>query len=203
MARPSSDVAFTPAVKAQQARAGSRDQYARMEAMRGWPTTITPELRKTLAEARSCYLATANAEGQPYVQHRGGPAGFLKPIDDDTIGFPDYRGNKQFITAGNLSENPRAFLFLMDYARQQRVKIWGEARVVEGDEALMAKLADPTYRAAPERAILFKIAAWDRNCPQHIPRLVPVEDAARIISTLEQRIAALEAENARLRAQSP
>ncbi|MGQ0457717.1 MAG: pyridoxamine 5'-phosphate oxidase family protein [Hyphomicrobium sp.] len=189
-----SEVAFTEAVQAEQKRHGSRGQYEQV----GWPTTITPDLAAALAETPSCYLGTASADGQPYIQHRGGPPGFLKAIDETTIAFADYRGNRQYITTGNLSENPRAFLFLMDYARQRRIKIWGEARIVEDDDALLSKVMDPAYRAAPERAVLFSVKAWDKNCPQHIPRLLHIDDVAAAIRGLEMRVAELEAENARL-----
>lgn len=195
-----SDVAFTPSVKAEQERHGSRKQYRRMETEHGWSSAITPELAKFIAGMRSFYLATASAEGQPYIQHRGGPAGFLKVIDETTLAFADYRGNRQYITAGNLAENPRAYIFLMDYAHRVRVKIWGEAKVVEDDPALLEGLVDPAYGAVPERAIVFSVKAWDRNCPQHIPRLIPVEDAAAAFAGLEQRVASLEAENAELKA---
>jgi len=176
MARTPSDVAFTPSVKAEQVRHGSREQYRRMEERGGWQSTITPDLAAFIASMRSFYLGTSSAEGQPYIQHRGGPPGFLKVLDPGTLGFADYRGNRQYITAGNLAENPRAFIFLMDYARRIRIKLWGEARVVEGDESLLARLRDPGYRAVPERAILFAVKAWDRNCAQHIPTLVPAEE---------------------------
>ena len=131
----SSDVAFTPAVKAIQAKRGSREQYAKMEARGGWRTTVTADLAQFLAEARSFYLATANAEGQPYIQHRGGPPGFLRVIDERTLGFADFKGNRQYITTGNLAENPKAYIFVMDYAHRRRVKLWGRARVVEDDPA--------------------------------------------------------------------
>jgi predicted pyridoxine 5'-phosphate oxidase superfamily flavin-nucleotide-binding protein len=147
-----------------------------MEEHGGWQSAITPDLARFIAGMRSFYLGTASADGQPYIQHRGGPPGFLKVLDPGTLGFADYRGNRQYITAGNLAENPRAFIFLMDYARRIRIKIWGEARVVEGDDALMGRLRDPDYRALPERAIVFTVKAWDRNCSQHIPALVPIED---------------------------
>src|SRR5712692_1427013 len=137
---PSSDVAFTPSVKAVQERRGSRSGYRKMEERGGWQTRVTPDLAAFLAERDSAYLATANAAGQPYVQHRGGPKGFIRVLDDRTLAFADYVGNRQYITAGNLAENNRAFLFLMDYAHQRRIKIWGTARVVENDPALMAKL---------------------------------------------------------------
>ncbi len=124
----SSDVAFTPAVKSIQSRNGSRQAYARMEEAGGWETEISEELAAFLADQTSCFLATANAAGQPYIQYRGGPAGFLKVLDAHTIGFADFRGNRQFITLGNLVENPKVHLFLIDYANQRRIKVWGEAR---------------------------------------------------------------------------
>ena len=176
MGRPVSDVAFTPAVKAEQLKRGSREQYARMEQSRGWPDTITADLAAVLAETRSIYLGTASADGQPYIQHRGGPPGFLKVLDDSTIGFADYVGNRQYITLGNLAENPHAFMFVMDYTRQRRVKLWGRARVVENDDALLAMLLPDQKNLIGERSILFTVEAWDRNCRQHIPRLVPFED---------------------------
>lgn len=202
MATPSSDIAFTPSVKAQQALRGSRRQYERMEKLRGWPSTITPDLAAQIMDARSFYLATANAEGQPYIQHRGGPTGFLHILDDKRIAFADYAGNKQYITIGNLTENAKAYIFIMDYVNQRRVKLWGTAKVVEDDEALLSQLIDPDYRAKPERAIVFTVEAWDRNCPQHIPRMLPFEDVAEAIGRLQTRIADLEAANAKLRESS-
>ncbi|HEX2841543.1 pyridoxamine 5'-phosphate oxidase family protein [Hyphomicrobium sp.] len=199
MARYVSDVAFTPAVKAEQVRHGSRRQYERMENSKGWANVVTPDLAAVLAEARSFYLGTANAEGQPYIQHRGGSPGFLKVIDEHTLGFADLAGNRQYITAGNLSENPRAFIFVMDYARRRRVKIWGRARVVENDDELLSSLRPSQGNAIAERAILFEIEAWDRNCPQHIPQLVPIEDVEAAILKLQGRIAELESEVERLR----
>jgi uncharacterized protein len=193
-----SDVAFSPAVKAVQERRGSRAHYARMEQTRGWQSTVTPELAAFLAERDSFYMATANAAGQPYIQHRGGPKGFLRVIDGRTLGFADFRGNRQYITAGNLAENDRAFIFLMDYAQQQRIKIWGRARVVEDDKALIASLHAPDYAGKPEAAILFTIEAWDANCRQHIPQLFAAADVAEAVGRLQTRIAELEAELARL-----
>lgn len=194
-----SDVAFTPAVKAVQERRGSRRQYARMETTRGWQNTVTEDLAAFIAERNSFYLATANAEGQPYIQHRGGPKGFLRVLDDKTLAFADFKGNRQYITTGNLADNDRAFIFLMDYAHRQRIKIWGRARVVEGDDALINKLLVPGYKAKPEQAVVFTVEAWDSNCPQHIPQLFAAEDVAAAIDRLQARIAELEAEVARLR----
>ncbi len=198
---PSSDVAFTPAVKAIQTRKGSRHGYARMEQGGGWQTAVTPELEQFIAAQSSFYMATVNADGQPYIQHRGGPPGFLRVIDANTLAFVDYAGNKQYISQGNLSENSKAHLFLMDYAHRQRIKIWGTATVVEGDVALVARLMPRGYAAKPEQVILFTITAWDANCPQHIPVLL---DAAQVSAALEARdrkIEELEAELAQLRAE--
>ncbi len=196
---PSSDVAFTPAVKAVQERKGSRRGYRRMEEKGGWRTKVTPDLAAFLAERDSAYLATASRDGQPYVQHRGGPKGFIRVLDEGTLGFADYAGNRQYITAGNLAENDRAFLFLVDYARQRRIKIWGGAKVVENDPELIARLMPEGYPARPEQAILFTVAAWDTNCPQHIPQKLDAADVAAAVERLQRRIGELETENARLR----
>ncbi len=198
-----SDVAFTPAVKAIQARKGSRSAYARMEQGRGWQTEVTPELQVWLANLNSFYLATANALGQPYIQHRGGPVGFLKVLDAHTLAFADFTGNRQYISSGNLAENPQAFLFTMDYAQRQRIKLWGRARVVEGDEALLERLADPLYEAQPEQAIVFELSAWDANCPQHIPQKFDAADVEHALRTRDARIQSLEQELAQLRAARP
>jgi predicted pyridoxine 5'-phosphate oxidase superfamily flavin-nucleotide-binding protein len=200
MSRPTSDVAFTPAVKAAQERLGSRAQYEAMERGRGWQSTITPELAEVLAMARSFYLGTASAAGQPYIQHRGGPPGFLRALGAQTIGFADFLGNRQYITAGNLSENPRAFILLMDYARRRRVKLWGTARIVEDDDDLLASLRPAQGHIKVERSIVFTIEAWDKNCPQHIPQLVAVEDVEEAVLALQKRIAELEGELRSLKA---
>lgn len=193
---PTSDIAFTDAVKALQTERGSRAAYARMEQRGGFRSAITPELIAFLATTDTAFLATANAAGQPYAQHRGGPPGFIRAIDHKTLGFADFTGNRQYITAGNLVENSRAFLFLIDYASRQRVKLWGKARVSH-DPALIANLMPDGYRAEPEQAILFEVTAWDRNCPQHIP----VKHGLATLAALHDRIAELEAENAALAAQ--
>ena len=191
---PASDIAFTPAVKTIQARKGSRETYAKVEARGGWRTEIDEDLAARLADTDSFYFATATADGQPYIQHRGGPKGFVKILDKSTIAFADYSGNRQYITQGNLSENPRAYIFAMDYAHRRRVKIWGEARVVEDDPALLQALMPKDYRARPEQVVLFKIAAWDTNCPQHIPQKFDADDVAAALAMRDARIAALEAE---------
>jgi predicted pyridoxine 5'-phosphate oxidase superfamily flavin-nucleotide-binding protein len=188
-----SDVAFTDSVKRIQAERGSRRSYERIErSMGGFPDMITPELAAYIAERDSIYLATANAGGQPYIQHRGGPPGFLKVLDPHTLAFADFAGNKQYITTGNLAENERAFLFLMNYAEGERIKIWGRARVVTNDAALLARLADDAYHARVEQAIVFDVEAWNANCPQHIPRLVRATEVAETTSALRRRIAYLE-----------
>jgi uncharacterized protein len=196
----SSDVAFTPTVKAVQARKGSRASYRRLEEKGGWQSRITPELADFIQTQTSIFLATANAEGQPYIQHRGGPAGFLRVLDHKTIGFADFAGNRQYITQGNLADNPKAHLFLIDYAHKQRLKIWGEARVVENDDALTAQLMPQGYRARPEQVILFTVSAWDANCPQHIPQRFEAADVAAVLAERDSRIEALQAEIKRLRA---
>lgn len=196
---PTSDVAFTPTVKAIQTRKGSRASYAKLERRGGWESRVTPELAEFLVERGSFYLATASADGRPYVQHRGGPRGFLRVLDEHTLAFADFRGNRQYISLGNLAENDRAFLFLMDYARRRRVKIWGRARVVEGDLSLLERLSDPAYEARPEQAIVFEIEAWDTNCPQHIPQRIDAADVRTAIDELQGRISVLEDENRTLR----
>ena len=195
-----SDVAFTPAVKSIQARKGSREAYAHAE-KKGWRTEIDDNLAAFLADANSFYLATASADGQPYIQHRGGPKGFIKVLDSHTLAFTDFAGNRQYITQGNLSENPKAYLFVMDYAHRRRVKIWGEARVVEDDPALKEQLMPRGYKARPEQVILLKITAWDTNCPQHIPQKFDAADVASALAARDARIAELEAELATLQGQ--
>jgi predicted pyridoxine 5'-phosphate oxidase superfamily flavin-nucleotide-binding protein len=194
----SSDVAFTPAVKAVQARKGSREAYAHVEQKGGWRTEIDENLAAFLSESNSIYFATASADGQPYIQHRGGPKGFVRILDKNTIAFADYSGNRQYITQGNLTENVKAQLFVMDYAHRRRVKIWGEARVVDDDPALLKSLMPQGYKARPEQVILFRISAWDTNCPQHIPQKFDAADVAAALSPRDARIAELEAEVARL-----
>jgi predicted pyridoxine 5'-phosphate oxidase superfamily flavin-nucleotide-binding protein len=194
-----SDVAFTHTVKAIQHRKGSRSAYARMERGGSWEQSITDELKAEIEAQTSVFLATANSQGQPYIQHRGGPAGFLQVLDEHTIGFADFAGNRQYITQGNLEENPKAHLFLIDYVNRRRIKIWGTARVVEGDEALLRLLMPAGYRARPEQVMLFTVAAWDVNCPQHIPQRLEIAEVEAAIKSRDQRIATLEAEVERLR----
>ena len=190
------DVLFSDAVKAEQARLGSRPMFEGRE----WKTEITDDLRQFLGVIDTFFLATASADGRPYIQHRGGPPGFLKTIGTHTLAFADFAGNRQYITISNLAGNDRAYLFLLDFANRQRVKVWGRARVVEDDPALMERLVDPSYRARPERAILFTIEAWDINCSQHITERFTQPEVALAAAGLRERIVALEAENAQLRA---
>jgi uncharacterized protein len=197
-----SDAAFSPAVKAIQARKGSREAYAHVEETRGWRTEVDDNLASFLSETTSFYLSTASADGQPYIQHRGGPKGFIKVLDKNTLAFADFAGNQQFITQGNLSENPKAHIFIMDYAHRRRVKIWGEAKIVEDDPALTRSLMPQGYRARPEQVIMFKIKAWDTNCPQHIPQKFDAADVAAALASRDTRIAELEAELARVKGEA-
>lgn len=198
-----SDIAFTPTVKSFQEKYGSRRAYARMEEGEGWETRITPDVAAFIAAQTSAFLGTANADGQPYIQHRGGPPGFLHVLDDKTIAFADLRGNRQYITTGNLAENAKAHLFLIDYANQQRVKLWGEARVVDDDPALFDKLAAPADRSRVERAIVFTVKAWDANCPKYIPQRFEAADVQRALESRDRRIAELEREVAQLKSAKP
>jgi hypothetical protein len=189
-----SDIAFTPSVKAVQSRLGSRAGYARMEERGGWNSRVTPQLAEFLAERDSFYLGTATADGQPYIQHRGGPQGFLKVVDDRTLAFADFSGNKQYISMGNLDDNAQAFLFLMDYQHRRRIKIWGRAEFVEDDPQLLEAVSDPDYRGRPQRVLKFHVEAWDVNCPQHIRPRFTEEEIAPLIEELQQRIKSLEAQ---------
>jgi len=193
-----SDVAFTPTVKAWQERFGSRGAYQRLEEQGNWETQITPDLAAFLAERDSFYLGSASAEGQPYIQHRGGPKGFLRVLNPSTLAFADLRGNKQYISMGNLSDNDRVHLFVMDYPNRQRVKIWGRATLVEQDPALMAQLVDASAPGRPERAVVIHVETWDISCPQHITPRYTQAQMAPTLSRLRQRIAELEARVAEL-----
>ncbi len=198
-----SDIAFTPAVKAIQSRKGSRRLYERVEKRGSWQTSITPELKAFVEEQRSVFLATASKDGQPTIQHRGGPPGFLKVLDEKTLAFVDFAGNRQYITLGNLSENPKASLLLIDYAHRSRIKIWGTASVVDGDEKLIAALMPQGYSARPEQVILFVVETWDVNCPQHIPQRFEADDVSALLAKRDKRIHELEAELEQLKQSSP
>lgn len=195
----SSDVAFTPAVKAVQTQKGSRHAYARMEQSGAWETAITAEAKAFIEAQTSVFLATASAAGQPYIQHRGGPAGFLHVLDEQSIGFVDFSGNRQFISSGNLSENSQAHLFLIDYAQRRRIKIWGQARIVEASAERIAQMMPAGYKAQAEQVILFAVSAWAENCQKHIPQRFEASDVALAVAERDQRIQQLEAEIGRLR----
>ncbi len=197
---PTSDVAFSASVKAVQTQRGSREMFQRMEAQGGFRNEISDDLAAVLAEIDTAYLVTASADAQPYAQHRGGPKGFIRILGPQTLGFADYAGNRQYISIGNLAENEKAFLFLMDYAHRRRIKIWGRARVVTDDRDLINKLMPAAYRAKPDQAILFEVEAWDINCPQHIPQKLNADDVAAAVARLQARITALETETADLTA---
>lgn len=197
--KPISDILFSPTVKVWQEKKGSRTAYARMEEKGGFRDTVDDYLAEFIGERDSFYLGTVSADGQPYIQHRGGKKGFLKILDDKTLGFADFRGNKQYISSGNLEDNSKAYIFLMDYAAKRRIKIWGEARVVEDDPALMKKLMDEDYRAVPEQAMIFTITAWDINCPQHIPRKFGEAEIEEILEPFREQISKLEKELSELK----
>ncbi len=200
--RPSpAEVMFSPAVRAEQERLGSRRLFQRMEREGGFRREMTDDLMAFLAERDSAYLATASANGQPYIQHRGGPKGFMKPLSLQRLGFADFSGNRQYVTVGNLSENPKAFLFLIDYATQTRVKIWGRLSVIEDQPDLIQQLAMPGYPARIERALLFDLEAWDVNCKQHIPARYDEAIMKQVVDKLTLQIAALEAELERVKAE--
>ena len=195
-----SDIAFSPTVKAEQEKRGSRTGYARMAQDKDWRNTITDDLKAFIGERDSFYLATSSKEGQPYIQHRGGPKGLPRVLDERRLAFADFAGNRQYISVGNLAENDRAYIFLMDYANRRRIKIWGRAEVIEDDGELLARLTPEEYKARPERAFVFTVTAWDVNCPQHI---TPRHDEAlvgRVTEKLTARVSELEAENTRLKA---
>ena len=187
-----SDIAFTPAVKELQKKYNSRNSYARMEVNGGWQSEITPQLKQFLNGLDSFYLGTSNTDGQPYIQHRGGPKGFLKVLDKKRLVFADYSGNKQYISTGNLSENNKGFIFLMDYPNRTRIKIWGTINVIFDDKELLDSLSDSSYRARLERAMIFTVDAWDANCPQHIKQRFTSEDIDKITKPLLSKIKELE-----------
>lgn len=186
------DLAYSKSVKTMQQHLGARDRNAELE--RGSRNTdVTEGLSAYLAERTSILVATASKSGWPYVQHRGGPKGFVRTLDRNTIAFADYPGNKQYITLGNLAENPKATILAIDYAERQRVKIWGEAALVEDDRELLDALMPPGSATYLTRAIRFRVLAWDINCPSHIPRLFTLEEVEAASKRMLDRIAELEA----------
>ncbi|AOY79850.1 MULTISPECIES: pyridoxamine 5'-phosphate oxidase family protein [Moorena] len=198
MARQFTNIAFTPGVKNAQTRYGSREIYDQF-AKRGISTdTLTAKETEFIAARDSFYMGTVNSNGWPYIQFRGGPKGFLKVLDDKTLGFVDFQGNLQYISVGNLSESDRVFLFLMDYAHRRRLKIWGRAQVIDNDPQLLNQLADPNYQAELGRVFIIKVEAFDWNCPQHIPIRYSEEEFAQMKASLEARIQELEKQLAQL-----
>ncbi len=204
MKRPISEIAFTSTVKATQEKRGSRASYAKLE-QRGeqgpWRDVVTPDLAQYIAERDSLYLGTASADGQPYIQYRGGPKGFLKVLDEHTLAFADFAGNAQYISLGNLSENNKAYIFLMDYPNHHRVKIWGTAEFIEDDPELLQQVVDADYKARPERVLRFHLKAWSPNCTQHIKERFTIEEMVPRVEKLQQCFAELEATIASLRKQ--
>jgi predicted pyridoxine 5'-phosphate oxidase superfamily flavin-nucleotide-binding protein len=195
-----SDIIFPPRVREEQERRGSREAYEAREHKRPYRDEVRPDLEAFLATIDTAFLGTVSRDGRPYIQHRGGPKGFIKAIDRKTLAFADFAGNRQYITIANLAENDKAYLFLLDLASRQRVKIWGRARVIEDDPALLASLVDKTYRARPERAIVFTVEAWDTDCQSHITARFSETEIKQATAVLVRRIADLEAELAALKA---
>ena len=194
-----SDIAFTESIKEIQARKGSREAYAKVDTKGGWSDEISDDLTAIIETRDSFYLGTASADGQPYIQHRGGKAGFLKVIDRKTLAFADFRGNRQYISTGNLAENNKAYIFLMDYTQRRRIKIWGTPTVIDDDPVLLKRLADEGYKGVPEQAIRFEVKAWDVNCPQHIQRRYTDAEFDGRIKSLEETVESLRAERDELR----
>ena len=192
---------FTPAVKALQERHGSRRQYERMEGAGSSRDRLTRDEIEFLAERDSFYMATVGATGWPYVQHRGGPKGFLKVIDDRTLALADFRGNKQYISTGNLATDDRVAIIMVDYPRQARLKILGRVEVLEGAVAAdwLERVRDVGEKTPIERVFVIHIEAFDWNCPQHITPRYTAEEIQQVVAPLSQRLARLDAENAKLR----
>ena len=195
-----SDIVFSAAVKAVQSRRGSRDQMAARGTGGGWPERISADLAGFIGTITTCYIATASAGGQPTIQHRGGPPGFLVVVDDTTIAFADFAGNQQYVTTGNLTENSRICLFLIDCENRRRVKIWGHARTVDDDPALIARLTPAASRARVQQAVIITVETFDVNCSQHIPQKFDAADVASTIKTFQARVRELDAENGELKA---
>lgn len=197
--KPASSVAFSEAVQKLQSERGSRAAYAKHD----FAIDVDERLAGFLERVDTAFLATASADGQPYVQHRGGPKGFIRVIDEHTLGLVDFTGNRQYVTSGNLTENDRICLFLIDYERRRRIKVWGTARMVAPTPELVDALGDASYRARIEQVLLVTVTAWDVNCPQHIPQKLDAVEVAAVVARLEGQIASLERENAALRARAP
>ena len=187
------DLAYSKSVKAMQRHLGSRERNVELE-REPRNTEVNESLSAYLAERTSILFATAAKSGWPYVQHRGGPKGFVHTLDRHTLAFADYPGNKQYITLGNLAENPRAPILAIDHAQRQRVKVWGEAALVEDDRDLLDALMPEGSAVYLTRAIRFRVVAWDINCPSHIPQLFTLEEVEAASTAMLARIAELEAQ---------
>ena len=205
MARAFAEIAFTPAVRAAQQRQGSAAMYDRMLAPEADPANLLGPEEAAFVEARDgFYQATTSETGWPYVQFRGGPAGFLKVLDQRTIAYADFRGNRQYVSAGNLAGDDRISMILMDYPNRRRLKVMGRARLVEkdADPDLVASLHVDGYRARPERAVVITVEGLDWNCPQHIPVRLTREELEPHLAPLKDELSRLQAENAALEAAS-
>jgi len=187
------DLAYSKSVKAMQRHLGARARNAELEREER-NTAVTEGLSAYLAARTSILFATAAKSGWPYVQHRGGPKGFVRTLDRHTLAFADYPGNKQYITLGNLAENPKATILAIDHAERRRVKIWGEAELVEDDRPLLDALMPPGSATYATRAIRLRVLAWDINCPSHIPQFFTLEEVEAASAAMLARIAELEAQ---------
>lgn len=198
MPRKFGEIAFTPEVQTAQSERGSRQTYEKYIANGPANDVITPKIAEFISQIDGFYLGTVSSNGYPYIQFRGGAPGFLKVLDEKTLGFADFSGNVQYITVGNLSGNDKAFLFLMDYRHRKRIKIWGKAEYIEGDSVLIEQLRVPDYPAEIERAIIFHVEATSENCPQHIPIRYSETEVAAMMAPLQARITQLEQQLANL-----
>ncbi len=206
MARAFADIAFTPAVRVVQERHGSARGYAKLLAPEAARADQLGDTERAFIAARDgFYQATVSDSGWPYVQFRGGPLDFLRVLDERTIAYADFRGNRQYVSIGNLARNDRISLILMDYPNRRRLKLWGRARLVDiaDDPELVARLHDPAYRARPERAVVIAVEALDWNCPQHIPVRLTREEMEPHLAPLNDELARLRAENAALKSALP
>mgnify|MGYP002624177424 CR=1 FL=1 len=202
MARAFAEIAFTPKVLEEQARQGSAPSYAKfLEAQAEPGDAVGPAEADFISRRDGFFQASVAENGWPYVQFRGGPVGFLKVLDDKTLAYADFRGNRQYLSVGNLRADDRVSLILVDYPNRRRLKVWGHARIVdrEEDRALVSRLHDPAYRALPERAVIIKVAALDWNCPQHLPQRFTLEELEPALAPLRAELERLRAENAALR----
>jgi len=193
MTRAFTQLCFSPAVKDAQARYGARERGRRLENKEPANRRLNDDLKAFIGTTTSFFIGTASLDGWPHVQHRGGPPGFLATLDDCTLAFADYLGNQQYITVGNLTENDRVLLLLVDYQRGRRLKIWGRGTVIDNEPELIERVRDPAYPAKIERVIRIDVEAWDLNCRQHLPKLVPEQRLDQLVTDCDARLAALQA----------